>query len=93
MGLLPVLMPAGVNSVVGTSWKCPDATGKEFAEELLAALLERAATAGLASGLVLFDIARAVQNAPLAVRKTRPAPYFLALFVVYGKWKCSIIDQ
>ncbi|KAM6520021.1 hypothetical protein FALCPG4_013578 [Fusarium falciforme] len=92
-GLLPMLMLAGANSVIGTLWKCSDIAGGEFTEELFAALLHSTAAAGSASDRVLFEIAIAVQKAALAVRKNRPAPYFWALFVLCGSWECWVTNH
>ncbi len=88
-----MLMLAGANSVVGTLWQCSDIAGGEFVEKLFAALLHSATVVDPASGRELFDIARAVQEAALAVRKNRPAPYFWALFVLYGKWECWVTNR
>ncbi|KAK0724178.1 CHAT domain-containing protein [Lasiosphaeris hirsuta] len=92
-GLLPMLMLAGVNSALGTLWKCSDAAGKNFMEELFAAFPSNIGGAGSVSGCVLFDVAKAVQRAALAVRKKKPEPYFWALFVLYGSWECLVADQ
>ena len=92
-GLLPMLMLAGVNSVLGTLWKCSDTAGKDFMEELLATLFLTIEEAGPASSCVLFDVAKALQRAVLALRKKKPAPYFWALFVLYGSWECLIVDR
>ncbi|WZH47131.1 uncharacterized protein QYS62_008273 [Fusarium acuminatum] len=92
-GLLPMLMLAGANSVIGTLWKCSDIAGGEFAEELFAALLHSTAAAGSASDRALFEIARAVQKAALAIRKNRPAPYFWAPFVLCGSWECWVTNH
>jgi hypothetical protein len=38
--------------------------------------------------VIVVDIARALRQAVLGIRKKRPAPYFWALFVLHGNWQC-----
>lgn len=92
-GLLPMLVLAGVNSAIGTLWKCSDIAGKEFVQELFTALLHTLAGASSASDRTLFKLSEAVQTAVLAVRKNRPAPYFWALFILHGTWECWVTEQ
>ncbi|KAK5651726.1 hypothetical protein OQA88_11795, partial [Cercophora sp. LCS_1] len=92
-GLLPMLMLAGVNSVLGTLWKCSDTARKDFVEELLATLFLKIEEADPVSSCVLFDVAKALQRAVLALRKKKPAPYFWASFVLCGSWECLIANR
>jgi CHAT domain-containing protein len=90
-GLLAMLMLAGVNSVIGTMWKCSDAAGKAFAEEFYSGLLAEFEANPDVKGMgSWFNIAKAMQQAVLAVRKRKPAPYFWALFVLHGNWHCTL---
>ncbi|EON69908.1 hypothetical protein W97_09172 [Coniosporium apollinis CBS 100218] len=90
IGLLPMLLLAGTNAAVGTLWRCSDSAGKEFTEAfydgMLLQIKETSPDPGKDS---LVDIAKALRNAALEVRKKRPAPYFWALFVMHGNWQCS----
>ena len=88
-GLLPMLLLAGVNSTIGTLWKCSDAAGRMFTEvfyDVLKAQIKEYPNKD--DDVIVVDIARALRQAVLEIRKKRPAPYFWALFVLHGNWKC-----
>ena len=89
IGLLPMLLLSGVNSTIGTLWKCSDAAGRMFTEvfyDVLKAQIKE--HVGKDDDVIVVDIARALRQAVLEIRKKRPAPYFWALFILYGNWQC-----
>ncbi|RAK77207.1 CHAT domain-containing protein [Aspergillus fijiensis CBS 313.89] len=90
LGLMPVLLLAGANAVVGTMWNCWDTAGKEFTESFYHSIhlgwksSSRSDQEPLPSSAI--DLALALREAVLGIRKRRPEPYFWALFVLYGNW-------
>jgi CHAT domain-containing protein len=88
-GLLPMLLLAGVNSTIGTLWKCSDAVGRMFTE-VFYHVLKTQVKENLSKNddVIVVDIARALRQAVLEIRKKRVAPYFWALFVLHGNWQC-----
>lgn len=91
LGLLPVLLLAGVNAVVGTLWNCWDTTGKEFTETFYQ-IIQREGLPGRRSdqeesASSTVNLALALREAVLKIRKRRPEPYFWALFVLHGNWE------
>jgi hypothetical protein len=89
LGLVPVLLLAGANAVVGTLWNCWDTAGKEFTETLYQIICrERERSSGFdqepSSSAV--NLALALREAVLNIRERRLEPYFWALFVLYGNW-------
>jgi CHAT domain-containing protein len=91
-GLLPMFVLAGVNSAIGTLWKCSDIAGKMFTNELFSTVLKSNTMPRSDAGPVLFEVAKAVQMAALELRKQKPEPYFWAAFVLYGRWECWITE-
>ncbi|GIC92361.1 CHAT domain-containing protein [Aspergillus udagawae] len=90
LGLVPVLLLAGANAVVGTLWNCWDTAGKEFAETFYQIIChERERSSGSNQeppSSSTINLAFALREAVLDIRKRRPEPYFWALFVLYGNW-------
>lgn len=89
IGLLPMLLLAGVNATIGTLWKCSDAAGKLFTDvfyNVLKAQAEELLSRN--DDVIVLDIALALRKTALEIRKKRPAPYFWASFVMHGSWKC-----
>jgi CHAT domain-containing protein len=58
-GLLPMLMLAGVNSMIGTLWRCRDSIGKMFAQEFFEELLSEF-DSGIKGHGLMVNTARAV---------------------------------
>jgi CHAT domain-containing protein len=89
IGLLPMLLLAGVNSTIGTLWKCSDAGGRMFTEIFYDALEAQIKEhLNKDDDVIVIDIAMALRQTVLEIRKRRPAPYFWALFVLHGNWQC-----
>lgn len=90
LGLVPVLLLAGVNALVGTLWNCWDTAGKEFTETFYQIIChERERSSGSDQEMPsssAINLALALREAVLNIRERRPEPYFWALFVLYGKW-------
>ncbi|KAJ9488828.1 hypothetical protein VN97_g4463 [Penicillium thymicola] len=89
LGLVPALLLAGANAVVGTLWNCWDTAGKEFTEilyEIICHERERSSGSDQEPPSWSINLAFALREAVLNIRQRRPEPYFWALFVLYGKW-------
>ncbi|KAH0536095.1 hypothetical protein FGG08_007000 [Glutinoglossum americanum] len=76
-GIIPALLLAGAASVVGTLWPIRSQDGRLFSMEFYARF-------GGAGSLV--DLAGALRESVLAVRKARPCPVHWAPFVLHGAW-------
>ncbi|KAH7389229.1 CHAT domain-containing protein [Cadophora sp. MPI-SDFR-AT-0126] len=89
IGLLPMLLLAGVNATIGTLWKCSDAAGKLFTKVFYDVLKTQAEELLSKNDhdVIVLDVALALRQAVLDIRKQRSLPYFWALFVLHGNWK------
>jgi len=68
LGITPALLYAGASSVIGTMWPILDADGSKFSKFFYEALLGDPYYRKLKSGLVVADVARALQDAVLKLR-------------------------
>jgi CHAT domain-containing protein len=89
-GLLPALLYAGANAVVGTLWPLWDTVGGKLSDTFYDTLVSETRNDEKREGVVI-DLAKALQKSVLQIRKDRPAPYFWALFVLHGNWKYNKI--
>jgi CHAT domain-containing protein len=90
-GLLPALLYAGANAVVGTLWPLWDKVGGEFVHMFYKCFADELSTVSAASESgeerkLVVNLAQALRKSVLQIRKERPAPYFWALFVLNGNW-------
>jgi CHAT domain-containing protein len=84
-GILPSLVIAGANAVVGTLWPLWDTTGGKFADTFYGTVSNKTKTDDVQE-LALTDLAEAFRESVCQIRKERPEPYFWALFVLHGNW-------
>jgi CHAT domain-containing protein len=94
-GLLPMILLAGANAAIGTLWNCWDTAGKEFTEAFYHIIRREMAGASSDQGesFVTIDLALALREAVLKVRKQWPEPYFWALFILHGNWTCRLSNR
>jgi CHAT domain-containing protein len=79
MALVRAFLLAGTPSVVASLWALDDAAGCDFATHFYKAWL----TDGL-------PLARAFQQATLAVRRDRPNPFYWAPLALFGAWQTRL---
>ena len=94
-GLLPMLLLAGANAAIGTLWNCWDTVGKEFTEAFYRIVLREIERASSEQGesVITIDLALALREAVLEIRRQRPEPYFWALFILHGNWTCRLSNR
>jgi len=90
-GLLPALLFAGANAVIGTLWPLWDKVGGEFVQTFYGHLADDLSKAKEPLNLgpeqkLVVNLAQALRKSVLEIRKKRSAPYFWALFVLNGNW-------
>jgi CHAT domain-containing protein len=76
-GIIPALLLAGAASVVGTLWPIKSQDGRLFTQEFYRHFGEPGS---------VVDLALALQESVLTIRKERPAPIHWAPFVLHGAW-------
>jgi hypothetical protein len=87
LGLVSALFCAGASSVLGTLWPIRSSAGRLFSEHFYKSLGQQEAERSRKPNSELrraVNLAFAFREATLAVKRTNPAPYFWAPFVLQG---------
>ena len=87
LGLVSALFCAGASSVLGTLWPIRSSAGRLFSEHFYKSLEQQEAERSRKPNSELrraVNLAFAFREATLAVKRTNPAPYFWAPFVLQG---------